>query len=165
MKILIVDDDRSVREALAKVLQDEGYEVVLAADGVEAVERFDRNQIDLLLLDLGLPTKSGWDAFEHITNADPSLPIIVITGQTKQFEVAVGAGVGAFVEKPLDVSQLLKTIREVAAESQEVRLQRVCGRRRDVRHVLPSSRLFLEQLRQSHEPPFQYRRLKMEGGN
>jgi CheY-like chemotaxis protein len=163
MKVLIVDDDRSVRESIGKVLGNVGYEVVLAADGKEALQRFDPEQIDLLLLDLGLPMKSGWDTFEHITNENPALPIIVITGQTKQYDVAVAAGVSAFMEKPVDVSQLLQTMRELLAEPKEARLHRLCGHRRDVRHIPPSSASFLKQLRQRHETAFRYRRPKADG--
>ena len=162
MKILVVDDDQAVRESLAKVLSHEGYEVILAADGAEALKRFSPKQVDLVLLDIGLPIKCGWDAFERMTKTNPALPII-ITGQADQFDAAVAAGVGAFVEKPVDVPELLKMMRELLAEPREARLKRLCGYRQDVRHVPPNSRVLLEQLRQRHETPFRYRRLTVRG--
>ena len=126
-KILVVDDDASVRESLRKVLENEGYQVALAASGPEAVEQFENGRPDLLVLDIGLPVKNGWDTFERITNQAPVLPIIVITGQANQHDLAVAAGVGALMEKPLDVTELLRTIRELLAEPAEARLLRLCG--------------------------------------
>jgi len=146
-RVLIVDDDASVRESAGKVLRAENYDVVTASDGQAALERFDAGGIDLLLLDLGLPIKNGWDVFERITNENPLVPIIVITGQTNQYPVAVAAGVGALMEKPLDVSQLLKTIQELLAEPAEMRLRRLCGYLKDVPHSPSESTNFLKKLR------------------
>jgi len=157
MKVLVVDDDWSVRESVRRVLQDAGYEVVLASDGREALHQFARQQIDLLVLDLGLPIKNGWDIFERITSENPVLPIIVITGQSEQYEVAVAAGVGALMEKPLDALQLLHTIRELLAEPREVRLHRLCGHGGAVRHVPAHNAEFLKHLREQYEKPYRFR--------
>jgi CheY-like chemotaxis protein len=152
--VLVVDDDASVRKSLSKVLRGAGYEVVLARDGQEAVERFDPEHTDLLLLDIGLPIKNGWETFERITNEDPALPIIVITGQAGQYDAAVAAGAGALMEKPLDAPQLLETMEELLAEPKEVRLRRLCGYRKDVRHIPSDSALFLQKLRAQAASPF-----------
>jgi CheY-like chemotaxis protein len=138
-RILIVDDDASVRKALGKVLEDEGYNIMLAADGCEALERFESGPVDLLLLDIGLPIRNGWDTFERITSQAPAFPIIIITGKANQHDMAVAAGVGALVEKPLEVAQLLETIQELLAEPPETRLRRLCGYSRDIRYI-PSAR-------------------------
>jgi DNA-binding response OmpR family regulator len=58
-RIMVLDDDEQIRRSLFKLLQTEGYEAVLAADGSEALNELERKRIDLLLLDLNLPTKSG----------------------------------------------------------------------------------------------------------
>ena len=81
-----------------------------------------RDNIDLLLLDLNLPGNSGWDVFGTLTSLNPFLPIIIITGRDNQHELAAEAGVGALMEKPLDLPMLLKTITELLAESSETRL-------------------------------------------
>jgi DNA-binding response OmpR family regulator len=137
--VLIADDDLSVRKSLGKVLKDAGYNVIEAADGAEAAERFQAGQVDLLLLDIGLPIRDGWDVFKSITSQAPAFPIIIITGKDNQYFTAVAAGVGALMEKPLDVAQLLKTIQELLAESKETRLRRFCGYSHEVRY-LPSAR-------------------------
>jgi two-component system, chemotaxis family, chemotaxis protein CheY len=134
-RILIVDDDRSVRKSISSVLQEAGYEVLQAGDEQEALAKFGSNQVDLLLLDLGLPNKSGWDMFEGFTSKNPTLPIIIITGQNRQSEMAMAAGVGALMEKPLDASQLLQTMHELLTEPEEARLRRLCGYSRDSRYV------------------------------
>lgn len=154
MKVLVVDDDPSVRESVSKVLNTAGYEALLAADGGQALAQFESNEIALLVLDLGLPIKNGWDVFERITRENPLLPIVIITGQVEQYDVAVAAGVGALMEKPLDALQLLYTIRELLAEPKEVRLRRLCGLGGSVRHIPSGSAIFLEQLREQYEKLF-----------
>jgi|APCry1669189204_1035204.scaffolds.fasta_scaffold30801_1 CheY-like chemotaxis protein len=136
-RILIVDDDLQIRESLRKLLRAEGYEVVLATSGQEGFDKFDQENTDLLLLDLNLPGCSGWDVFGTITSLNPFLPIIIITGRDNQRELAAGAGVGALMEKPLDVPVLLQTITGLLAESAEKRLRRLVGLDGQVRYAPP----------------------------
>jgi DNA-binding response OmpR family regulator len=157
MKVLVIDDDPSVRESVSKVLRDEGYQAVTAADGLEALEQFEAHDIDLLVLDLGLPIKNGWDVFERITTENPFVPVIIITGQADQYDVAVAAGVGALMEKPLDALHLLHTIRELLAEPQEVRLHRLCGHGGKVRYIPASNAEFLKHLREQYEKPYRFK--------
>ncbi|HXI53740.1 MAG TPA: response regulator, partial [Candidatus Saccharimonadales bacterium] len=65
--VLIVDDDASVRRSIQKVLCAESYQVLAAADGQEALARLDCTPVDLVLLDINLPTRNGWEVFESIT--------------------------------------------------------------------------------------------------
>ena len=157
MNILVVDDDVSVRESVSRVLHDAGYQAVLAADGQEALEWLISHPIDLLLLDLGLPLKNGWDIFERITSENPLLPIIIITGQAEQYELAAAAGVGALMEKPLDAAQLLHTIRELLTEPKAARLHRLCGHGGDVRHLPSRNAEFLKHLREQSEKPYRFK--------
>ena len=101
---------------------------MLAEDGLVGLDMFDPDHSDLLLLDLNLPGKGGWDVVERITSVSPLLPIIVITGQPNQCEMATAAGVGALMGKPLDVPFLLQTITELLDEPAEQRLERLVGR-------------------------------------
>ena len=139
--VLIVDDDAAIRESLRKLLQAEGYEVVLATNGQEGLDLFGPTQIDLVLLDLNLPAKSGWDLFERFTSLNPLLPVIVITGRNNQYRLAAAAGVGALMEKPLDVPLLLRTISEMLAEPAEARLKRLVGMSSLVRYGSPENPL------------------------
>ena len=75
-----------------------------------------------------MPVKSGWDTFERLTASNPLLPIIIITARSNQLFTALGAGVGALLEKPLDIPMLLRTVDELLAESAEARLARLTGR-------------------------------------
>ena len=113
-KVMVVDDDESVRDSLRKLLDGEGYQVILAANGLEAVETFRReqNQIDLVLVDLNMPMKNGWVTLNDLLEANPFLPVFVLTGLSHQSELAIAAGVSALVEKPIDVSELLQLIKK-----------------------------------------------------
>lgn len=144
--VLIADDDLSVRESLGKVLKEVGYNVVEAADGAEAIEEFKVGQVDLLLLDIGLPVRDGWDVLESITSQAPAFPIIIITGSNNQYDTAVAAGVGTLMEKPLDVVELLKTIQELLTESKEARLRRFDSHSHDIRYLPPARPSFREKL-------------------
>jgi DNA-binding response OmpR family regulator len=135
--LLIADDDLSVRKALGKVLKDAGYDVMEASDGAQTVEQFKTGQVDLLLLDMGLPIRNGWEIFESITSQAPAFPIIVVTRKENQYDTALTAGVGALMEKPLDVAQLLKTIQELLAEPGEIRQHRLSGRNQKIRFIPP----------------------------
>ena len=133
--VLIVDDDASVRESIRRVLKGAGYEVKTAADAEEATVKFVPEEIDLVLLDLNLRSHSGWDVFERLTTQHPALPIIFITGMPNHYQTAVAAGVGALIEKPIEVTSLLKTMDELLAEPKEARLRRMCGYQLDTRHL------------------------------
>lgn len=154
-KVLIIDDDEAIRESMKKILQRENYEVALAADGRAALEQFDPDRIDLLLLDLDLPECSGWDVFGELTTRRPSLPVIVITGHPGQYPVAQAAGVDAFMEKPIDAPKLLQTMKDVLAEPEEQRLRRLLGRGERPRHVPASARMIFESYLGHHSAPAQ----------
>ncbi len=126
-KILLVDDDRAVRESLTRVLEMENYWVLPVPDGVEALKVAASTPLDLVLLDLNLPHKSGWDTFEQLTRDNPFLSVIIITARTGQLTTSLGAGAAALLEKPLDLPELLLAMRNVLAEPPEVRLSRIAG--------------------------------------
>ena len=151
--VLVVDDDEAVRDAMKKVLESAGFDVLLAGDGQEAVRQARPGQLDLLMLDIGLPIRNGWDAFAQITTANPCLPIIIITGHSDQYPVAAAAGASAFMEKPLDASQLLATIQEVLDEPKEERLLRLTGRPGKPRYVAADAGRLFEKLRARWSAP------------
>lgn len=136
--LLLVDDDPAVRQMIGRVLAAEGYVVLSAANGAEALGIAEVNHIDLVLLDLNMPVKGGWDTFEKLTSADPLLAVIIITARPNQTFTALSAGVGALLEKPLDFPKLLKTVKVLLEESAELRLARVAGHHTDFIY-LPST--------------------------
>lgn len=126
--ILLVDDEPHVREMLARVLGSEDYAVLSAGNGEEALRIAEKHHVDLVLLDLNMPVKSGWDTFERLTTDNPLLPVVIVTARPNQLFTAASSGAGALLEKPLDFPQLLKTIRDLLAEPPETRLARMAGR-------------------------------------
>lgn len=110
--ILVVEDDRSLREALAYNLQREGYDVSEAADGMYAVQLARQKQPELILLDLMLPGESGLDvcrAVRRFSNA----PIIMVTARAEDADRVLGLELGAddYVTKPFSMHELLARIR------------------------------------------------------
>jgi|HubBroStandDraft_5_1064220.scaffolds.fasta_scaffold71495_2 DNA-binding NtrC family response regulator len=85
--ILEVNENVSVRESVTNAFGDAGYEAVLAAGGLEAVAQFDSNEIDVLLLDIGLPNQSDWESYPHPARKHFEDPVIVITGQAGHFKM------------------------------------------------------------------------------
>jgi DNA-binding response OmpR family regulator len=134
-RVLIVDDEPSVRDSIRQVLERAGYEVTPTADGAEAALHFRAVPPDLVLLDLNLARESGWEVFERLTTQHPSVPIIILTGMPNQYRTARAAGVGALLEKPVEVRVLLETVKAVLAEPAEARLERMCGYQHDTRFV------------------------------
>jgi len=127
-RILLVDDDAGVRDSLGDLLETEGYVVIPAANGQEALELVEKSGTDLVLLDLNMPVKNGWDTFKQLTSGNPLLPVIIITARPNQLFSALGAGVGALMEKPMDIPALLQTMEKLLAEPAEQRLARSAGK-------------------------------------
>ena len=130
-RIFVIDDDASVRKALKKILEDSGHEVVLAADGKEAQLKLeDPNAdllLDLLIVDLNMPNRDGWDVLEDANTKHPFLPVIIITGISNQLPTLAIPGVAALMKKPVDTAMLLKKIEELLAETPETRFRRISG--------------------------------------
>jgi CheY-like chemotaxis protein len=159
-RVLLVDDDFAVLAGLAGVLVSEGYHVIHAVDGDEAIEKVrNDNSFDLVLLDLNMPKKSGWDAFEQMHAIDPFLPVIVITARPGQYATAVAAGVGALIEKPLDLPFLLQKMKDLIRESARERLARTSGRNPSISYRPAPKEIDGEVLGQVIDPTKAIRRL------
>jgi two-component system response regulator RegX3 len=120
-KILIVEDEESFSEALSFMLKREGYEVEVAPDGNKAVELFERNGADLLLLDLMLPGLSGTEVCKHI-RAKSSVPIIMLSAKDGEIDKVLGLELGAddYVTKPFSSRELLARVKAVLRRHGEV---------------------------------------------
>jgi DNA-binding response OmpR family regulator len=110
--ILIVDDEPNLREALAEGLEAEGFQVVTAADGREALVRFRETGPDLIILDLMLPELSGVEVC-RIVRAESPVPILMLTAKDSEVDKVVGLELGAddYVTKPFSLRELLARIR------------------------------------------------------
>jgi DNA-binding response OmpR family regulator len=127
-KILLADDDAGVRETLGLVLKSEYYDVMFAKTGREAAAKFIADVPDLVLLDLNMPDRDGWDAFDLMNQTHPMVPVIVITARPQQYHHAAKLGIDALMEKPLDLPLLLATIADLLAEPELERMQRLTDR-------------------------------------
>ena len=108
-RILIVDDERSMREFVSILLRKQGYTVELATSGEEAVEALDQQDFDLVLTDLKMPGISGLEVLEHAKRRDPSTQVILMTAYATS-DTAVQAmkrGARDYVTKPFKVDELL----------------------------------------------------------
>lgn len=106
--ILVVDDEKNIRMGLGKSLEMEGYSVFLAEDGAEAMKEMVRHEIDLVISDLRMPKVSGEELLKKISNAYPTVPVIILTGHGT-VENAVNAmrnGAYDFVTKPVNLDRL-----------------------------------------------------------
>jgi DNA-binding response OmpR family regulator len=112
--ILLVEDDPSVREAVAMALEGDGHRVTTAATGDEAVERWRQRSTDLVLLDVMLPGRDGFDVCRAI-RAHDQVPIIMLTARSDPIDVVVGLESGAddYVTKPFETRVLLARIKAV----------------------------------------------------
>ena len=110
--VLVVDDDDAIREIIAEVLRDEGYLVVCAANGEQALVELNKgHHPDLVLLDLMMPVMSGWELLEHIQEAHElsRIPVVVVSAMN-------APGVREHLAKPIDLNRLLDTVGRLTSE-------------------------------------------------
>ena len=107
--ILVVDDDEAVRDGLRGLLVSEGYKVIAACHGREAVHVFRVHPCDLVLVDMNMPLRNGWGTIADLRALEPQLPAIIITARPDQRNIAREAGL-ELMEKPLDLPLLLNRI-------------------------------------------------------
>ncbi len=112
MKILIVEDEASIAEVVSAYAKRDGYETVIASDGVEALEIFERDGIDLVILDLMLPKLNGEEVCRRIREKS-SVPVIMLTAKSSESDVVYGLDIGAndYVAKPFSPRVLMARIR------------------------------------------------------
>jgi len=114
MKVLVVDDERAVRESLRRALELEGYEIELAADGNEALYRIEtESQPDAVILDVLMPGKVGLEVCRTIRRAGNTVPVLMLTARTQVEDRVEGLDAGAddYVTKPFALEELLARLR------------------------------------------------------
>lgn len=115
-KILIVEDDTSIRELLTEILEDEGYKVSASANGIEGLKVLEKNIPDLIIMDIMMPIMDGF-AFrsEMLKNAHlKTIPILAMSAQSQGIEKLEAFGLTNFINKPIELNHLLETVNSLA---------------------------------------------------
>jgi two-component system chemotaxis response regulator CheY len=118
-KVLLVDDSAMARRSTRRVLEEAGYTVVEAEDGLSALEQFAVEKPDVVLLDLVMKGMYGLDVLQKLRELDPAVRVVVISAdiQTSSRDMVKAAGAAAFINKPVSVGQIVKTVAEVMSEN------------------------------------------------
>lgn len=111
--ILVVEDEKDIRESLKKSLKENNYVVEVAADGAEALAIVEEKTPDLVILDLGLPKISGESVLQEIKKNYPAMPIIILSAKSTSSDIITGFNLGAdnYVPKPFVIEELLARIK------------------------------------------------------
>jgi DNA-binding response OmpR family regulator len=120
MHILVVEDEKTLREGLTDLLEGDGHQVLAAVDGIEGLERGTRSDIDLVVLDLMLPKLDGLAVCRQLRQARPGLPILVLTARGAEDEKVQGLQAGAddYVTKPFGPKELLARVEALGRRAQ-----------------------------------------------
>ncbi len=118
-KILVIDDERSIRNTLKDILEYEKYSVDVAEDGIKGIEKVKGNSFDIVLCDIKMPGMDGIEVLEQLVQISPDTPVVMISGHGNIDTAVESIKKGAFdyIEKPLDLNRLLITIRNAMDKS------------------------------------------------
>ncbi|MDZ5608888.1 response regulator transcription factor [Bacillus pseudomycoides] len=128
MKILVVDDESSIRNLIRMQLEMEGYEVLVAADGNEALQRWDEEP-DVLILDVMLPDTDGYELLRLFREKDRDIPVLMLTAKSQMNDKLLGLQLGAddYVTKPFNHAELILRVKNMAR-----RMAKQGGRQQEV---------------------------------
>ncbi|MBD3179679.1 MAG: response regulator [Candidatus Latescibacteria bacterium] len=153
-RVLIVDDEKSIRDSLKKLLSYEDYRVFTAPEGNAAIKTVRTERVDLVLLDIKMPGMDGIEVLEELKKIEPHLPVIIISGHGN-IETAVKAtklGAYDFIEKPIDLDRVLLAVRNGIRQGrlarQNVRLKKKMEDRTRIIGEHPSIEKIMEIIRQ-----------------
>lgn len=119
MRILIVDDERSIRNSLSEILSDEGYETVVAEDGPSAIDKAGKERFDVIFCDIKMPNMEGTEVLERLRKDGVDSAIVMISGHG-DIDTAVECikkGAFDFIQKPLDLNRILITVKNATERS------------------------------------------------
>jgi DNA-binding NtrC family response regulator len=118
-KILVIDDERSIRNTLKDILEYEKYSVDLAEDGMKGIEKVKGNSFDVILCDIKMPGMDGIEVLDQLVQLSPDTPVVMISGHGNIDTAVESIKKGAFdyIEKPLDLNRLLITIKNAMDKS------------------------------------------------
>lgn len=122
--ILIAEDDANIRLGLTATLESEGYAVTAAADGAQALRLFPQEKFDLVILDVMMPHKSGYDACRELRARDVRVPVLFLTAKGEEIDKVVGLKLGAddYVTKPFGVHELTARVEALLRRSRAANL-------------------------------------------
>ena len=120
--ILVVDDDKNTRLLMKAVLEAEGYTVMLAQNGIEAMDMMDSNHVDLVVLDVMMPEMDGYEFTKEIRTMDNNLPILMVSAKQLPVDRKQGFLVGTddYMTKPVDEEEMLLRIKALLRRAQIV---------------------------------------------
>jgi two-component system, NtrC family, nitrogen regulation response regulator NtrX len=113
--VLIVDDDAGIRETLRAILEDEGYSVLEAADGIAGLALLASDCPQLLLLDLNMPRLNGWEMYAAMQARGAAVPTVIMTAGYGAAEEAARLGARGSLAKPFDLDEVLRTVLDLTA--------------------------------------------------
>ena len=137
-KLLVVDDEESVRSLICRILRDTGYDVESAIDGKDALEKIAARRPDLIVLDLMMPELDGWGVVDALRKQGGAPPVLMLTARSDYdtFARAVREGVTAFISKPFRLQELLSATRKVLDQAARKPEPVESERRRETRRML-----------------------------
>jgi two-component system response regulator ResD len=153
-KVLIVDDEESIKKLIVTLLSRKGHQCVTASNGLEALDRIKENSFDAVVTDIIMPEMDGIALTKALLKHNQNLPIMIMTGHTDQYsaEIAIGLGAREFVSKPFSVEEFIlrfhkmmydhKVLREIEAKknnvifnSQKESMEKISELEREIDHL------------------------------
>jgi two-component system, OmpR family, response regulator VicR len=124
-KIMVVDDEPDLLEVVRLILENDGYQVVTAGSGQEALDKLEKEMPDLILLDIIMPRMDGWEVFSRIKSnpRTANIPVIMLTAKDQRIDKLIGlhvVRVNDYITKPFGRAELLERIKRVLQEKHEV---------------------------------------------
>ncbi len=118
--ILLVDDDKNICSMVRMYLEKDGYEVEVAVDGIDGLKKFDEQKPDLLLLDVMMPGKDGWEVIREV-RSKASVPCIMLSAKGETFDKVLGLELGAddYITKPFEPKELLARVKALLRRTKE----------------------------------------------
>lgn len=115
--ILVIDDEEVIREMLKDILEPQGYEITMAEDGAKAIELYDAGNFDLVITDIMMPEKDGFETIAALKEKNPAIKIIALTGYgLHNLPVAFDLGAARVYEKPIKPQDLKDAVKELLSE-------------------------------------------------
>lgn len=118
MKILVVDDEKLIRDVIKEYLINDGFEVIEAQNGIEAIEKCNKNIIDLIILDIMMPKMDGYSAYKEIVK-EKRIPTIILSARSEEYDKLLGfdLGVDDFLAKPFSPKELVARVKSILRRS------------------------------------------------